>query len=102
MFGKYMKYEMKSMGRILLPLYLALVVAATVFSLNMKLTMNRTVAGLLEKFAIVTAVLFIAMVIAVFVVTLFLILQRFYRNLLGNEGYLMFTLPVNTITHIAG
>ena len=102
MFGKYMKYEMKSMGRILLPLYIALVVAAIVFSFNIKLTMNRTVAGILEHFAIITSILFICMVIAVFIVTVFLILQRFYRNLLGNEGYLMFTLPVNTFTHIAG
>jgi hypothetical protein len=37
---------------------------------------------------------------AVFIVTFFIIIQRFYKNLLGDEGYLMNTLPVTTITNI--
>ena len=37
---------------------------------------------------------------AVFIVTFFVIIQRFYKNLLGDEGYLMNTLPVTTITNI--
>ena len=37
---------------------------------------------------------------AVFIVTFFVIIQRFYKNLLGDEGYLMNTFPVTTITNI--
>ena len=95
-----MKYEMKSMGRILLPLYAVLVAAAAVFAINLKLTMNKGVSSILEKFAIFTSVFFVIIVAAVFVVTIFLILQRFYRNLLGNEGYLMFSLPATTAQQI--
>jgi hypothetical protein len=32
--------------------------------------------------------------------TLIVLIQRFYKNLLGDEGYLMFTLPVQSWSHI--
>ena len=35
-----------------------------------------------------------------FVVTAVILIQRFYKNLLGDEGYLMFTLPVTVSQHI--
>ena len=35
------------------------------------------------------------------VFTAIILIQRFYSNLLGNEGYLHFTLPVTTNAHIA-
>ena len=34
------------------------------------------------------------------VVTLVVMIQRFYKSLLGDEGYLMFTLPVQTWKHL--
>ena len=37
---------------------------------------------------------------AISVVTLVVVILRFYRNLLGDEGYLMFTLPVSREQHI--
>jgi hypothetical protein len=36
------------------------------------------------------------MIVAICVIALIITLQRFYRNLLRSEGYLMFTLPVST------
>jgi hypothetical protein len=38
----------------------------------------------------------VVLIAAVCVIALVLTLQRFYRNLLKSEGYLMFTLPVST------
>lgn len=35
-----------------------------------------------------------------FVMTLVVMIQRFYKNLLSDEGYLMFTLPAETWKHI--
>ena len=39
--------------------------------------------------------LFGAIVMAICVVTFIMTIQRFYKNMLGREGYLMFTLPVS-------
>ena len=37
---------------------------------------------------------------AVFIVAFILMLQRFYKNLLGDEGYIMFTLPASVHQHV--
>lgn len=37
---------------------------------------------------------------AAFVLTLIIQIQRFSKNLLGDEGYLMFTLPASVSQHI--
>ena len=39
-------------------------------------------------------------VLAAILLTIYLLVERFYHNLLGNEGYLMFALPVSTSEHI--
>lgn len=41
-----------------------------------------------------TSAILIAVFVAMFVISLIFVLQRFYKGLLGNEGYLMHTLPV--------
>lgn len=45
-------------------------------------------------------VAYAVMIVAVCVITFLLILQRFYKNLLSGEGYLMHTLPVRPWQHI--
>ena len=100
MLGKLIKYEIKAFGRVMLPLYGVLIAAAVVFSLTIRLSMNAFAKSILEKFAIITGTLFVAAIVAVMVVMVIMIIQRFYRNLLGTEGYLMFTLPVTTLQHI--
>jgi len=87
MLGKLMKYEFMSMGRIFLPIYGALM-AVTIISRLLMLLPNTYTPAVIST---ITASLLIA---ATSVITLILILQRFYKNLLTNEGYLMMTLPV--------
>ena len=41
-----------------------------------------------------------AAIIGVFIVAFILMLQRFYKNLLGDEGYIMFTLPASVHQHV--
>lgn len=43
---------------------------------------------------------YIIVMAAVFIVTFFVIVQRFYKNLLGDEGYLMNTLPAKTTENL--
>lgn len=87
MLGKLLKYDFRSMFRVFLPLWGALLA----ISFINRLTLNSDHMGLPG------AVLFIAyigIIFAVMAVTLVLVVQRFYNGLLKSEGYLMFTLPV--------
>ena len=102
MLGKLFKHECRAMGRVMIPLYLVMIFIAGLFAFNMKIGMSQSARTLLQRFAIVTSFLFFAAVMAVFVVMFIMVVQRFYKNLLGTEGYLMFTLPANTLQHIAG
>jgi ABC-type transport system involved in multi-copper enzyme maturation permease subunit len=49
--------------------------------------------------SIITA-LYVFAIVAMAIVTIVMIILRFFRNLLGDEGYLMFTLPVTREQHI--
>ena len=100
MLGKLIKYEIKAFGRIMLPLYGIAFAVTLLFSVMIRLSMSGFAKNLIDKFAVIASVLFIAVVIAVMVVMVIMIIQRFYRNLLGTEGYLMFTLPVTTLQNI--
>lgn len=93
MFGKLMKYELKSLSKGLLPLYGAILVVAAInaFMLGSSAEIN------VDGWAQITAImLYTALCVSVAVMTLVVIVQRFYKGLLGQEGYLMFTLPVPT------
>jgi hypothetical protein len=88
MLGKLMKYEFKATGRIYLPLFGALIIIAAISRVFMSLSFQVP--------QIIGISLSVFMMIAIFVIALIITIQRFYKNLLGSEGYLMFTLPVNT------
>jgi len=88
MLGKLLKYDFKSMFRVFIPLWLALLALSLInsFTLNSN---SMDIPGL------VFMVAYIGVIVAVMAVTLVLIVQRFYNGLLKSEGYLMFTLPVH-------
>ncbi|MBN1776995.1 MAG: hypothetical protein JW811_02630 [Clostridiales bacterium] len=94
MLGKLMKYEFKATARVFLPLYAALLVMAAVTKLMFSLQW--------ETPQIISLVLSIILMVAAFVITLILTIQRFYKNFLTTEGYLMFTLPVTTDKLMSG
>ena len=92
MFGKLLKYDGKSMFRIFLPLWLALLAVSFLNHFMIRSTLDNSAAGAI--FQTVSTLLYVCLVVAVLVVTIALIILRFYNGLLKNEGYLMFTLPV--------
>ena len=94
-----MKYELKATGRIMLPLYLILFAAATALSVNIRLNTNTDKMNHLILSTILV-ILFVLAIALVAIVSTVLILLRFYKNLLGDEGYLMFSLPVSTLQNI--
>ena len=92
MLGKLMQYEIKSCGRIFFPFY----IMGLIFSLIAALFIN------FDNYEHNFSVLYIvgifaglALFIAAIVLTILLIVQRFNKSLLEDEGYLMFTLPVS-------
>jgi hypothetical protein len=96
MLGKLMKYEIKATARVFLPMYVGLLVLAGLNRLMIQLPLFDRLS-FLKGIAIF---LYVLMCIATFALTFFVMIQRFYKNLLSDEGYLMFTLPVRPSRHI--
>ena len=101
MLGKLFKYEMKAMGRILLPVFAATFIMGII---NGFLYMFMPNIGSPNVFyAMITMVFTIILIfasIATVILSYVLAIYRFQRNLLGREGYLMNTLPVSTTQNI--
>jgi len=93
MLEKLLKYEFKATGRVFLPLYAGLIAAAVIayFALRTDIEIINILSGLLLG----------ALYVALVIITIVLLIQRFYQSLLRDEGYLMFTLPVNPSLLIA-
>lgn len=95
MLGKLLKYELKSTSRLMGVLYLAVLVVAAVVGFIARGTIWQATQG--NAIAVVVSGLIYALLImTLMIVTVVMILQRFYKNLLKGEGYLMHTLPVPT------
>lgn len=95
MLGKLLKYEFKATGRIFLPMYALLVAFALLNKLF--ITVN---ADYLRVPQVIAMVGFVVIIAGISVMTLIVTIQRFNKNLLTDEGYLSFTLPVKVHTHI--
>ncbi|MEG0307924.1 MAG: ABC transporter permease [Clostridium sp.] len=101
MLRKLMKYEFKAIGRIMIPLYAALLGFTIINKLFIGINFNESNMDFLGGIpAIITMMGYVITMIAVFVGTFFIIIQRFYKNLFGDEGYLMNTIPVKSSQNI--
>ena len=104
MLRKLIKYEFKATGRSMLPMYLALLVLSIINKIFWVLggVNNFIIAdSFLGFISAVSIFLYILVFIVAMVITLIVIIQRFYKNLLRDEGYLMNTLPVTAVMNIA-
>ena len=90
---KLIKYEMRAFGRIILPLYAAILGMSFLIGFGVRLLPEKAYSNF---FGVTVILLFSLLIISTMVMTGILCVQRFYQNLLGNEGYLMFSLPVGT------
>ena len=94
---KLLKYEWKACARTCLPMYAAVLLLAVINRLTMTDQIQKLMYGIPTA---LLALLYFAVMVAVLVVTEVILIQRFYKSLLGDEGYLMFTLPVTVSQHI--
>ena len=96
MLGKLMKHEFRATARIMLPVMGAMAALALLANLSIRgLAGNLSDVPMLKILFTLIIFFFGAAVIATVVMSLVIMVSRFYRNLLKDEGYLMFTLPVS-------
>lgn len=113
MFIKGMKYEIRSVARIVLPMLIVFLCAAMIMSVGFML--DGRVFGFLESaeegenvvlpvlFALAETLLGLGLVLlmaAINIAVFVLIVYRFYVSFFTDEGYLTFTLPVTVDCHL--
>lgn len=91
MLGKLMKYDIKAVFRQMMPLYAALLAMSVFMGLSLRFRFD---TGTI--FTILTIIYFITVFLC-FIVPIILLAMHFKKNLLEDEGYLMFALPATTL-----
>lgn len=101
MLNKLLKHEFRATGRVMLPTLGALLLLSVMAGISM-----RVINGQPHVFWVLGVVMrllqlaFLLSLFAVFILVVVLIVYRFYKSLMGDEGYLSFTLPVSADGHI--
>ena len=103
MLGKLMKYDFRCMLRKFGPLWIGLIGLAAIngFTVGHVLENEKMDGVLAFLFGSLPVVLLFALWVATCVMMIMFVCERFYKGLLGDEGYLMFTLPATPAEHIA-
>lgn len=100
MTGRLIKYEIRSSVKLMAVIWAALIVASLLFSLSGNVLGDTLLGGenssglLLSILEFATGLMYFTVFIALIVATIVIVIMRFYKGLLGEEGYLMHTLPV--------
>lgn len=92
-----MFYEFKATQRIFLPIFGLIILMAGVNRIFSELNYNSDTFNWPQGISMMA---YVILMIAMWVIALVVTVQRFNKNLLGDEGYLSFTLPVKTHSHI--
>lgn len=98
MLRKLTRYEFLATGRIFIPLYGAFLVMSFILRGFMELqsTWQIQLEGVMNLLSIIPYTLYVCLFIATVAGSVLVAIRRFYKNLMSEEGYLMFTLPVKT------
>ena len=98
MFGKLMKYEMRYLIRIFAPMWVIVLALCTFSRLTIRPDLDGMMymEGIQALLPVLAIMLAVTAIITMMIVATVVLLQRFYKGMYGDEGYLMFTLPVTT------
>ena len=96
MFFKLLKYDMKSMSKTMIPLWITLVIIAVIMGIQIRMEDFIYRFRFLDMGGDILFLIFFALLIAIVVLNILIVIQRFWNGLLKDEGYLMFTLPVSS------
>lgn len=100
MLGKLLKYDIKSMWKMMIPLILSVLGTTLLGTVALRIATDYQPSGNdpFSAFFMISLIMLIIMsvfaLIAFSVITTIFILYRYYKNLFTDEGYLTFTLPV--------
>lgn len=93
--SKLIRYEWKAAARVCIPMYGGLILVALLTHFMVFNLERGSQSFLYNMLTMAMGTLCFGLFVAAFVMTLIIQIQRFSKNLLGDEGYLMFTLPVS-------
>ncbi len=99
MLGKLLKYDLKAEYKTYGILYIVLILTSFLSLITSKILDNYPKNIVVEVFELIQKLSIAGIPVlsfAIFIVTLVFSINRFYKNLLKDEGYLMHTLPVST------
>ena len=99
MLRKLMKHEFRATGRMMLPMFLVVLVTAVGANLSTRRLLE-TDNGALNTLGILLLIAFALAITGVCIMPLVLMIDRFHKNLLRDEGYVMLTLPVSVHQHV--
>ena len=94
MLGKLLKYEFRATGRSMLPVLGVLTLLVLLANISVRL-LDRTAGAFLTILLIMVIFLTVIAVIVSELLPILVMIQRFHKNLLSSEGYLMHTLPAS-------
>ena len=90
-----LKYEFKATKRLYFGLYLALALLSVVLGVTFRQEHALAHSTSFQNLEVILMIVYVSVILAIAVLCFVNTIQRFYQNLLGREGYLMHTLPVN-------
>lgn len=94
MLKQLLKYEFKATKSLYFGLYLALALLSVVLGVTFRQEHALAHSTSFQNLEVILMVLYLSVLFAIAVLCFVSTVQRFYKNLLGREGYLMHTLPV--------
>ncbi|MDW2799490.1 hypothetical protein RZO55_18105 [Clostridium boliviensis] len=97
MLGKLIRHELKATARYFLPLFLIAIALTPITRFTLWIG---NYPPILQFIPTVIVFLYVATLIIVASASILLIIHRFYKSMVTDEGYLMHTLPVSTESHI--
>lgn len=102
MLTKLIKHEFRATSRTMLPLFAVLSVMSVIAGFSMRqLEFGQTeIPEFVEVVLILLFAAFFIVMVATVVMAFVLMINRFYKNLLGDEGCLMLTLPAGVHSHV--
>lgn len=99
MLKKLMKHEWIASGRIVAPMLGLLLLSAVGGNFSVRNLLETDVSGL-NMLGVILLMVFVCMLFGSCILCFAVMLRRFYKNLFGDEGYLMMTLPATVHEHI--
>lgn len=99
MLRKLIKHEFRATAHLMLPLFVLAPVTAIGGNISVKYLMESE-SNALNIIGLILLTAFAVAMAAVCIMAVVVMVQRFYKNLLQDEGYIMLTLPVSVHQHI--